>query len=169
MTDDDVIALVEDAFGSLRGPKHPLDNPDHCQECRDHYDLMQSRDRVSLRDEDLNSLYSPFGFLNAETFWYFFPSFVRLALRANQLSSFDDTLFEQLACKPSDKHVPKGIKFSHLLTEAQFDAVIVYLKHYRDTRYPMEQSTGKGYRRPLDRAVRDWEEMRDQSVQRGAR
>src|SRR5690242_13994900 len=79
-SDDDILEVVRQAFAVCPRPEHFTDFT-HCEECREHDDLLRSRDVDSLRGEDVgNPGWDPLCFTSAEGFAYFFPALARLAL-----------------------------------------------------------------------------------------
>jgi len=61
-------------------PEH-FTNYLHCEECREHDDLLRSKDVGSLSFKDIgNSGWSPVPFMTEEAMRYYFPPLVRVAL-----------------------------------------------------------------------------------------
>ena len=79
-SDGEILDLIARAFSSSRRPEHFTDYT-HCPECLDHDNLLQSRDLLSLRLEDVaNACWDPICFATPEGFSYYFPALARLAL-----------------------------------------------------------------------------------------
>jgi hypothetical protein len=76
----EVLAIVDEAFGALPKPDH-FTNYRHCEECAEHDELLRTRDRDTLRIEDVGDIcWQPISFSSAEGFAYYMPSLARLAL-----------------------------------------------------------------------------------------
>jgi hypothetical protein len=79
-TDADVIAVIDAAFSSLEKPTH-FTKFDHCGECKEYDDLLRSRDRETLRIDDVGNVGAdPFCFCLPEGIGYYMPTLARLAL-----------------------------------------------------------------------------------------
>ena len=79
-TDTEVIARIDAAFGAVERPAHFTDFT-HCCECAEHDELLRSRDRETLRIEDVgNPGWDPICFTSPQGIAYYFPSLARLAL-----------------------------------------------------------------------------------------
>jgi hypothetical protein len=82
MTDAEVLARLDAAFAGCERPEHFTDFR-HCCECAEHDELLRSRDRGTLRLEDVgNPGWDPLCFTSAEGLLYFLPALARLALKA---------------------------------------------------------------------------------------
>ena len=80
-TDEQVLALFEQAFGSLSRPEH-FTNHTHCNECWEHDELLRKRDRQTLAIEDVGSqAWNPITMATPEGFAYYLPALARLALQ----------------------------------------------------------------------------------------
>lgn len=80
MTDADVLFELSAAFGTCERPEHFTDVR-HCCECAEHDERLRSRDRISLRIEDVgNPGWDPLCFTSAEGLLYYMPALGRLAL-----------------------------------------------------------------------------------------
>ncbi len=80
MTDQEVLAALDGAFGHCPRPEHFTDFQ-HCCECSEHDELLRSRDRETLRIEDVgNPGWDPLCFTSAEGLLYYLPALGRLAL-----------------------------------------------------------------------------------------
>lgn len=95
MTAQELCAHVRAVFADAPRPEHHT-NYEHCEECREHDDLMRSRelDTLELADVD-NPGWNPVCFLSAEAFRYWFPAFARLCCLppAEELSYLPEFLF----------------------------------------------------------------------------
>jgi hypothetical protein len=80
MTDGDALSMLDAAFGKCERPEHFTDFK-HCCECAEHDELLRSRDRDTLRIEDVgNPGWDPLCFTSAEGLLYYLPALGRLAL-----------------------------------------------------------------------------------------
>jgi len=78
-SDTEILEAVRAAFGDCPRPEHFTDYR-HCEECREHDDLLRSRDPESLRVEDVgNPGWNPLCFISPEGFAYYMPALARLA------------------------------------------------------------------------------------------
>jgi len=79
-TDAAVMAQIDAAFGAIEPPEH-FTNFTHCCECAEHDDLLRSRNRETLRIEDVgNPGWDPLCFTSSQGIAYYFPALARLAL-----------------------------------------------------------------------------------------
>jgi hypothetical protein len=79
-TDANVLASVVAAFGDCPRPEHFTDFS-HCEECADHDELLQSRDRSTLSIADVgNPGWDPVGFCTPQGMAYYMPALARLSL-----------------------------------------------------------------------------------------
>lgn len=74
----DYIETAHQLFSAAR-PEHFTDYQ-HCCECAEHDALLQSRDRDSLKHEDLPASWDATCFVTDTGFCYYFPALVRLAI-----------------------------------------------------------------------------------------
>ena len=81
MNDDaEVLRLVQVAFAACPRPEHFTDYT-HCSECREHDDLLRSRELDTLTIEDVGSPgWDPICFISSKGFAYLFPALTRLSL-----------------------------------------------------------------------------------------
>lgn len=120
-----ILALIDTEFGSVARPEH-FTNYTHCCECAEHDELLRSRDRDTLRVEDVNNPgWDPLCFCSPEGFAYFFPSLARFALADGQsgwygdqllfhlYSGFDENQFYRY-CTPSQRHAVSAL-LAHLI------------------------------------------------------
>ena len=78
--DGEVLAAVNDAFGSLPRPEH-FTHHTHCDECQEHDELLQQRTLETLAIEDVGSqAWNPITMCTPEAFAYWLPALTRLAL-----------------------------------------------------------------------------------------
>lgn len=69
-----ILAVIDAEFGAVPRPEHFTDFT-HCCECAEHDEALRSRDRASLRIEDVgNPGWDPLCFCSAEGIAYFFPA-----------------------------------------------------------------------------------------------
>jgi hypothetical protein len=79
-SDSEILEAVRAAFGGCPRPEHFTDYR-HCEECREHDDLLRSRDPESLRIGDVdNPGWDPLCYISPEGFAYYMPALARLAL-----------------------------------------------------------------------------------------
>lgn len=75
-----ILDLVDRSFASAIKPEH-FTNYRHCDECREHDDLLRMRDRETLTIQDVgNAGWDPICFISPEGFAYYFPALARIAL-----------------------------------------------------------------------------------------
>ncbi len=80
LSDDGVLAMFETEFRAVPRPAHFTDYT-HCDECREHDELLRARDRSTLAIEDVGSqAWNPITMATPEGFAYFLPTLARLAL-----------------------------------------------------------------------------------------
>ena len=138
---DQVIQVVDHAFADAPRPEHPLDHPDHCEECRAYDTLMRSRDRATLTLDDMRLGWSPLVFLNAEAFRYFFPALVRLCIAEDRIPpddpgyGFAESFIDLLATPISKRNPPASLKQTRLFDREQIDATLMFLRHLREIRH----------------------------------
>ena len=125
-----MLALIDIEFVSVPRPEH-FTNHSHCCECAEHDQLLCSRDRNTLRVEDVNNPgWDPLCFCSPEGFAYYFPSLVRFALAEIKSQSGwygDQFLF----------HLYSGFnenQFYRYCAPSQRRAVSVLLAHLIETR-----------------------------------
>lgn len=126
-TESSILALIDTEFGSVGRPEH-FTNHAHCCECAEHDELLRSRDRETLRLEDVNNPgWDPLCFCSPEGFAYFFPALVRFTLveiesqsgwYGDQLlfhlySGFTENQFYRY-CLPSQRHAVSAL-LEHLI------------------------------------------------------
>jgi hypothetical protein len=79
-TDEQILDLFEQAFGSLSRPEH-FTNYRHCDECWEHDEVLRGRTRETLAIEDVGSqAWNPITMTTPEAFAYWLPALARLAL-----------------------------------------------------------------------------------------
>lgn len=75
----EVIAAVDEAFGSLPKPEH-FTNYTHCDECAEHDQLLSNRNRETLTFSDVgNPGWDPICFSSPDGVAFYMPSLARLA------------------------------------------------------------------------------------------
>jgi hypothetical protein len=83
-TDAEIIADIESVFSSALKPEH-FTNFTHCEECAEHDELLQSKDRDNLHISDVNNPgWDPLSFCSPEGFAYFMPTLVKFALTESE-------------------------------------------------------------------------------------
>ena len=129
-TDKDIINLIDQEFGSTARPEHFL-NFNHCEECAEHDQLLCSRDRETLKIEDVgNVCWTPLSMCSPEGFAYFMPSLARLALEepSYEYGWFPDVLTIHLS---SDK---ENNSFLLYCSKSQKRAIAKLLRHLNTSR-----------------------------------
>lgn len=130
MIDKQLIAIVDVAFGGCRRPEHFTDYR-HCSECEEHDDLLRSRDRDTLKLEDVeNPGWDPLCFATDEGFKYYVPALVRLALAEPTDSGawyFPQFLFHLT-------YTDDGVRRLPCCSSEQRAAVLRFLRHVQGSR-----------------------------------
>ncbi len=129
-SDAEVLALVESAFSGNRKPEH-FTNYLHCEECREHDELLRARDRSTLELRDVGNIcWQPISFATGEGVAYYFPALARLALRAPdyEYGWYGDTLHIHLSASTKEN------RFYEFCSNAQRKVVAVLLHHLNITR-----------------------------------
>jgi hypothetical protein len=123
--DAELLRQIDSAFGAVERPAHFTDFT-HCCECAEHDELLRSRDRRSLRIEDVgNPGWDPLCFCSAQGIAYFFPALARLALVEGETSWYGEQLHFHLSydgrdnrllryCDPAQRVAVAGL-LAHLL------------------------------------------------------
>lgn len=93
MGTDSLLSAIDKAFGCPR-PAQMVRNPDHCDECAEHENTMQSvtPEIVSL-DQVGGPAWDPVCFITDEAYSHFMPGFARLALGRGAEYYLDQYLF----------------------------------------------------------------------------
>ncbi|MEW6079067.1 MAG: hypothetical protein AB1724_14745 [Thermodesulfobacteriota bacterium] len=69
----------------------------HCEECKDHDDVLSAHTRESITYKELgNAVWDPIAFINEKGFKYYFPALVRLALYGKDEEYYIDQLLFHL-------------------------------------------------------------------------
>lgn len=129
-TDTSIQALIDAEFGNIARPEH-FTNFSHCCECAEHDELLRSRNRETLRVEDINNPgWDPLCFCSPEGLAYLFPSLARFALAeiAGQSGWYGDQLLFHLYSGFSEN------QFYRYCTPSQRLAVAELLAHIIETR-----------------------------------
>jgi hypothetical protein len=139
MPDDaDILRLVNEAFAGCARPAHFTDHT-HCEECADHDELLRSRDRETLRLEDVgNPGWDPMCFVTDAGFGYYFPALARLALAApeEELDWYPRQLLFHLT------YDGQANRHRRSLTPDQRGAVAALLRHLSETRPRLVEANG---------------------------
>ena len=130
MTDPEVLSMLNAAFANCERPEH-FTNFKHCCECAEHDELLRSRDRGTLRIEDVgNPGWDPLCFTSAEGLLYYLPALGPIALQ--EPTGNLDWYVPQLHF-----HLTYEDKRNRILVAAsqeQRRAVVHLLRHIVDTR-----------------------------------
>lgn len=79
-SDAEVLRRIRATFAGRPRPEH-FTNHLHCEECREHDDLLRSRDPDTLGHDDVGDAgWDPLCFTSSEGFAFLFPGLARLAL-----------------------------------------------------------------------------------------
>jgi hypothetical protein len=75
-SDSEVLSRIDAAFASVRKPEH-FTNYEHCEECREHDELLRTRDRQTLDLKDVGNIcWQPISFSSGQGVAYYFPALV---------------------------------------------------------------------------------------------
>lgn len=156
MTEADIMAGLDRAFAGVRRPEHFTDFT-HCEECREHDELLRARDRETLAVADVeNPGWGPVNFLTPEGFRYYLPALARIALSAEGegfLSSFVPFHLCDIFYMESG---PERHPWLVALEPPQRDAVRRYVHHVAETRRGKLEHYGVTAEE-VDRAVALWD------------
>ena len=134
-TDKEIINLIEQEFGAVSRPDHFLDF-NHCEECAEHDHLLCTRDRETLKIEDVGNIsWTPLSMCSPEGFAYYMPSLARLALSepTYEYGWFPDTLTIHLSSNEEKNN------FLLYCTNSQKDAVAKLLKYLNISRQALPE------------------------------
>lgn len=123
------LADIEAAFRDAPKPEHFMDHT-HCEECAQHDELLRTRDRDTLRIEDVGNVgWQPLSSCSPEGMAYYMPALARLALTDSYAYGwYGDTLHIHLSCNGSEN------AFLKHCTPRQRQAVANFLR-YLNTRF----------------------------------
>jgi len=130
MTDADALATLHAAFSDCGRPDHFTDFT-HCRECAEHDELLRSRDRETLRIEDVgNPGWDPLCFTSADGLAYYMPALGRLALDdpAGDVDWYVPQLLFHLTYQDGSNRILAAA------SRAQRQAVATLLRHIAGTR-----------------------------------
>jgi hypothetical protein len=128
--DSDILQTIRAAFASCARPEHFTDYT-HCEECREHDELLRNHDLDTLTREAVGHAgWDPICFISPEGFAYYFPALARLALVPP--NDQQDWYLPQLLfhLRHNGHH---NERFCHCSLE-QRSVVAMFLKHVIDTR-----------------------------------
>jgi hypothetical protein len=129
-TDDVVIEAVKLAFQQVPKPPH-FTHRDHCEECAEHDNVLQSHDRETLGLEQLaNPGWDPLCFCSAEGKAYYMPTLVSCALRQEPegVSPYWQQLLFHLEGDGPDNALVAWC------STAQRQAIAIFLEHLIESR-----------------------------------
>src|SRR5437899_12436186 len=135
--DDEMLEEVRRAFRDCRRPQH-FTNFTHCEECREHDEVLCSHDVDSITIDQLGSPgWDPICYISAEGFAYYFPAFARLALQAPdpKWGWYAPQLFFHLQ---NDGSSPSRWEY---FTPTQREVVVRLLHHIIESRVELLDST----------------------------
>jgi len=133
--DAQIIAGIDAAFGKLRKPEH-FTNFMHCQECREHDDLLRLRDRSTLLISDVGNIcWQPISFSSPAGIAYYMPALARLALAepTYEYGWYGDTLQLHLSSNGESNGL---LQFCN---QTQRQAVVQLLEHLNASRAELEE------------------------------
>jgi hypothetical protein len=129
-TDDEILALVTDAFSTIERPEH-FTNWMHCDECWEHDETLRGIDLATMTVEDVPSeSWDPITMCTPHALAYLIPTLARMALAPEhaEWGWYGDRLIHQLAWNgPSNERW-------RFCTPAQRRAVLALLEHIMNTR-----------------------------------
>jgi hypothetical protein len=154
--DRDILQLIDSAFADVEKPEH-FTHYDHCDECQTHNDTLRSRNRETLRRQDLGSAgWDPMAFSCAQGLGYFFRQLARFALLPDVWRDHDwygDQLLSHLYWDGPENH------FLAWCSQGQRNAVHALLQHLSITRAkPIEHHQLQG---ELRMALSTWQDDKD--------
>jgi hypothetical protein len=132
-TDGQVLAIIDQAFGSCRRPESFIVDWEASKECSEYEKRLRARSVETLTRNDVGDIgRDPLNFISPEGFLYFFPALARLALQepaGNGSTWFGERLPAYLTNNLSkNKHLKA-------CNEAQKRAVVTLLDHLKRTRF----------------------------------
>jgi len=152
-SDSEILAKINAVFGACRRPWH-FTNYTHCDECAEHDELLLSRDRYSLRIEDVgNPAWDLIYFVSVQGFVYYLPALARLALEepAERCEWYGGQL-----CSHLIYNGPRNERFL-ACTPKQRRAIADFLRHLVETRSSLADYWGCAD--DLVRALEIWSEV----------
>ncbi len=94
MDKDQVLADIDRVFGDLPRPEPLCRNPNHCCECAEHEEVLQSVTPQTIGLEQVGSpAWDPICYVSDAGFRYFMPGLSRLALGSGDAYYLDQFLF----------------------------------------------------------------------------
>jgi hypothetical protein len=135
MTDEEVLAIVDQAFHPVKKPGHFTDFS-HCAECAEHDLTLRENDRDTLRISDVGNIgWQPISFCHAHGIAYYLPTLSRFALAAPtyEYGWYGDMLLIHLT---SGRCVQE---LSTYLNAEQKKAITELLQHFVRTRSDLEE------------------------------
>lgn len=133
-SDSEILADIDAAFLSVERPEH-FTNYSHCQDCAEHDELLRSRDRETLKIEDVGNIcWQPISFCLPEGIAYFFPSLARFALSepTHEYGWYGDTLSIHLSSEGESN------EFLAYCNTEQRRAVAALIEHLNIARASLE-------------------------------
>lgn len=124
-THAEVLAAVDAAFGNAQKPEQFMEYAGD-PESTEHNELLQTRDRETLRIEDVGNIcWQPISACSPEGMAYYMPALARLALAepSNAFGRYGDTLLIHLSTSALDKG------FHQFCSQEQRLAIAMLLKH----------------------------------------
>ena len=129
-TDTEILNSLNEAFVDCPRPLH-FTNWTHCEECKEHDDLLCSRDSSSLSLKDVGNVgWDPICSISPEGFAYYVPALARLAMTKPEqpFDWFGSQLLPHLCYDgPGNNRVLA-------CTPSQRTAVVLFLNHLSETR-----------------------------------
>jgi len=95
---DKLIAEAKKLFPAEARPGVFIRDPDHCRECAEHEETLQSLDQDSIGMAQLgNAGWDPICFISPGGYKYYFPALVRLAINDNDKTEYIDQFLFNLS------------------------------------------------------------------------
>jgi hypothetical protein len=125
--DDEILRALRATFAGCRRPAY-FTNYTHCEECREHDDVLHAHDLDTLSHAHVgNPGWDPICFVSPAGFAYYFPALARLALEPADDSYLPQLLFH---LQPDGR----GNERWRHCTPEQRAAVVTFLRHVINTR-----------------------------------
>lgn len=122
------LAEIEAAFRNAPKPEHFMDHT-HCEECAEYDELLRTRDRETLRIEDVGNIgWQPISSCSPEGMAYYMPALARLALTDTYTYGwYGDTLHIHLSSNGAEN------AFLKYCTPEQRQAIANFLRYLNAT------------------------------------
>jgi len=149
-SDEEILRYLQKIFEACPRPEH-FTPYDHCDECREHDEVLRRRDLDTLSLEDVgNPAWDPVCFMLSEGLAYYFPALARLALEApgpDRDWYGAQLVFHLWSGGPYHRHLSR-------FTRKQREAVADFLLHLVETRARLADEYDCSYQ--LIQAIEVW-------------